>query len=495
LLSSVAMAAYRPGFHIKKDGGWQSMKVISLRSQYARRYGILAAVMLTNIMAPIDASIVNVTLPTIAAYFDARLSVAQWVPMIYLLVISSLLLFYGRLGDILGYRRIYLTGLASFVIASALCGLSYLLPTIYWLVAFRAIQGLAAGMLMAVSMAIITASFPATELGKGLGIYAISIAVGLAIGPSLGGFITNAWGWPFVFMINIPIGIAGFFWARSILPGLKGQPGKIDIGGALTSCISLSSLLLFVNYSQQGGFSIATGSMLGVAILAALSFVWIERRTDQPMLNLDLFRNLTFSFANVSALLNFMSQFVLVFLTPFYLQRLLHYAPNTVGLTMTAFPLAVMSIAPFSGSLSDRIGTGILACLGAAISAFALFLMSQLSSSATSIDIVWRLAVFGLGAGVFQSPNNSAVMGSAPRPQLGMASGILATVRNVGMVFGIATGGAVLYALVSPVILQQPSLVGKEAAEFLFGLRHAYLAGAILAGAAAATSLFRVRHE
>ncbi|HEX9949683.1 MAG TPA: MFS transporter, partial [Thermodesulfobacteriota bacterium] len=362
------------------------MKGTSLRSRYANRYAILAAVMLTNIMGPIDASIVNVTLPTIAEYFGAGLSAAQWVPMTYLLVISSLLLFYGRLGDILGYRRVYLTGLASFVIASALCGVSYFLPTIHWLVAFRAVQGLAAGMMMAVSLAIITASFPPAELGKSLGIYAISIAVGLAIGPSVGGFITYAWGWPFVFMINIPLGLAGFFWARRILPALKGQPGKIDIGGALTSFISLSSLLLFVNYWQQGGFSIVAGMMLGAAMLAALGFWWIERRVDQPMLNLDLFRNLTFSFANMSALLNFMSQFVLVFLTPFYLQRILHYAPNTVGLTMTAFPLAAMMVAPFSGSLSDRIGTGILACLGAAISAFALFLMGQLSSSATSID-------------------------------------------------------------------------------------------------------------
>ena len=464
-------------------------------TRYADRYSILAAVMLTNSMGPIDASIVNVSLPTIAEYFGARLSAAQWIPMTYLLVISSLLLFYGRLGDILGYRKVYLTGLVSFVVASALCGLSYFFPTIYWLIAFRAIQGLAAGMLMAVSMAIITASFPPEELGRGLGIYAISISVGLAIGPSLGGFITYAWGWPFVFMINIPLGLAGFFWVRRILPVLKGQPGKIDIGGALTSCISLSSLLLFVNYAQHGGLSMTADVMLAVALLAAIGFLWIERRTDQPMLNLDLFRNLTFSFANASALLNFMSQFVLVFLTPFYLQRILHDTPNTVGLTMTAFPLAAMVVAPFSGALSDRIGTGILACLGAAISAFALFLMSHVPLFAASRDVAWRLAIFGLGAGVFQSPNNRAVMGSAPRPHLGMASGILATVRNVGMVFGIAAAGVVLYALVSPGILQQPSLRGTEATEFLFGLRHAYLVGAILAAAAVATSLFRVRHE
>jgi EmrB/QacA subfamily drug resistance transporter len=446
-------------------------------------------------MGPIDASIVNVTLPTIAQYFNVELSTAQWVPMIYLLTISTLLLFYGRLGDILGYKRIYLIGLASFTGTSALCGLSYFLPAIHWLIAFRAIQGLAAGMMMAVPFAIITASFPAQERGRALGINAISISAGLAIGPSLGGFVTHSLGWPFVFMINIPIGLAGFFWAHHILPELKGQPGKIDIGGAVTSFISLFSFLLFVNYLQGSGLNFASSIMLSIAVLVGLSFLWIEKRTDSPILRLELFRNLTFSFANISALLNFMSQYVMVFLTPFYLQRVLHYAPNNVGLVMTAFPLAVMVVAPFSGAISDRVGTRGPACLGTALCALALFLMSQLPASVNSQDVAWRLALFGLGTGIFQSPNNSAVMGSSPRPQLGIASGVLAAVRNVGMVLGIATGGAVLYALVSPSVLQQPILVGEQAAEFLLGLRYAYIAGAILAGVAALTSLIRVQRS
>lgn len=462
--------------------------------QYSRRYFILVAIMLSTIMGPIDASSVNIILPTIAEHFGVELSVAQWVPMTYLLVISSLLLFYGRLGDILGYKRLYLTGLAGSITGSALCGLSYFLPSIHWLIAFRAVQGLAAGMVMAVPFAIITASFPPTERGRALGISAISISAGLAIGPSLGGFVTYSLGWPFVFLVNVPIGIAGFFWARHILPELKGQTGKIDISGAVTSFVSLLSLLLFVNYVQRSGLSLTTGIMLLLTVLAAISFLWIERRVETPMLNMSLFHNLTFSLANISAFLNFMSQYIIVFLTPFYLQRLLDYTPNNVGLTMTASPLAVMVVAPFSGFLSDRIGTRLLACFGAAICALALFLMSQLPPSASSLDVIWRLAIFGLGTGIFQSPNNSAVMGSAPRPQLGIASGILATVRNMGMVFGIATGGAVLYALVSPAVLQQPSLVGKEAAEFLFGLRYAYLAGAILSGMAAIASLITVRH-
>jgi len=458
--------------------------------RYARRYSVLAAIMLGSIMGPIDASIVNVVLPTIAQSFKVDISTAQWVPMIYLLTISSLLLFYGRLGDILGYKKVYLSGLAGFVIASSLCGLS---PAIHWLIMFRALQGLAAGMMMGVPYAIITASFPPTERGKALGINAISISAGLAIGPSLGGFVTSLLGWRFVFLINIPIGIAGWLWVRHVVPELKGQPGKIDIPGVATAFIALFSILLLANRFQSLGPSYATGTMLLVAVLAGMGFVWIESRVAQPMLDLSLFRNLTFSLANVSALLNFMSQYVMVFLTPFYLQRVLHYAPNNVGLIMTSFPLAVMAVAPFSGSLSDRMGTRTLACLGAGTCALSLFLMSQLPVSASSADVVWRLALFGLGTGIFQSPNNSAVMGSAPRPHLGTASGILATMRNVGMVLGIATGGAVLYAFAPSYILQKATLESLEAAAFLSGLKYAYIAGAILTGIAAFTSLVRSR--
>jgi len=458
---------------------------------YARRYRILAAIMLGGIMGPIDASIVNVTLPTIAQHYGAELSTAQWVPMVYLLVISSLLLLFGRLGDIIGYKKVYLAGLGGFTLASAMCSATYFMPTIHWLIAFRAVQGLTASMLMAVQIAVITASFPSTERGKALGINAISISAGLAIGPSLGGFLTHSFGWPSVFLVNVPIGIVGLLWAHHILPELKGRSGAVDWLGATASFVSLLSFLLFVNSVQRSGFEPAALAMLLVAVVAAALFLRTERRAPSPLVDLGLFRQRTFVFANASALLNFMAQYVMVFLTPFYLQRLLHCAPNDVGLIMTACPLAIMAVAPFSGSLSDRVGTRTLACAGAAICAIALLLMSLLPISATPWDIAWRLALFGIGTGIFQSPNNSAVMGSAPRPQLGTASGILATVRNVGMVLGIATGGAVLYALVPADVLQAPSLTDEAADRFLYGLRYAYLAGAILTAIAAGTSLIR----
>ncbi len=459
-------------------------------AHYSRRYWILAAVMLGNIMGPIDASIVNVVLPTITQSFSVDISTAQWVPMIYLLTISSLLLFYGRLGDILGYKAVYLWGLGGFLLASALCGLS---PTVRWLIGFRAMQGLAAGVMMAVPYAIITASFPPTQRGKALGLNAISVSAGLAIGPSLGGLITFLLGWRFAFFINVPIGIAGVLWARRVLPELKGRPGRIDAMGAIAAFVSLSSLLLFINRAQRAGLDVSTAPALGLSLLAGAGFLWIERRVKQPMVDLSLFRSATFSCANLSALLNFAAQYVMVFLTPFYLQRILHHSPKQVGLIMTAFPLAVMTVAPLSGSVSDRIGTRAPAFVGATACAAALLLMGRLSATAGAWDVAWRLALFGLGTGVFQSPNNSAVMGSVPRPYLGVASGILATMRCVGMVLGVATGGAVLYALVASGILAQATLEASGVAAFLVGLRYAYLAGGLATAVAAATSLVRTK--
>ncbi|MBN1454679.1 MAG: MFS transporter [Methanomicrobia archaeon] len=452
-----------------------------------KKWLILAAVMLGGIMGPIDASVVNVVLPTITDFFHAELSTAQWIPMVYLLMISSLLLTYGRLGDILGYRTIYLSGLAGFVFSSALCGFS---RNIEMLIICRALQGITAGMMMAVSYAIVVAAFPAYERGKALGVNATSIAVGLAIGPTLGGFVATYLGWRFIFYINIPIGIAGLLLAARVLPGPLIAEGRgkqrIDVVGAGTAFIALFSFLFAVNRWQT--MEMHTRMPLLVVIIAALSlFLYTERHVLQPMVDLSLFKIKTFSFANLSSMLNFMSQYVLVFLTPFYLQRILQYTPDQIGLVMVASPLVILIVAPFSGALSDRIGTRVLSASGAGICALALFLMAQIGVT-HALDVAWRIALFGLGTGLFQSPNNSAVMGSTPKQYLGVGSGILATMRNVGMVLGIAAGGAVIaYRL--------PFYALYADNAFLCALHDAYIAGALFTGIAAFTSLIRYKKE
>jgi MFS family permease len=225
-------------------------------------------------------------------------------------------------------------------------------------------------------------------------------------------------------------------------------------------------------------------------------FFWIERTSEQPMLNLTLFANRMFSFASLSALLSFMALYALVFLTPFYLVYVLHYGILKVGLVMAASPVVTLIIAPLSGAASDRIGTRVFAVSGMCIAAAGLFLFSSLQESATVFDVIWRLAVNGLGIGMFQSPNNSTVMGNVSPWQLGIASGILAAMRNVGMVLGIAVAGAILYGLAPVSVSANPeSFSPADIHEFMYGLHWAYISGAALAATAALTSLLAIRRR
>jgi EmrB/QacA subfamily drug resistance transporter len=456
---------------------------------------VLSAVMLGSFMGPLDGSIVNTVLPNIAEYFKTDISIVQWVPTIYLLTISCLILLYGRLGDMIGYKRVYLYGLAGFVTASILCGAS---QSIWMLIAFRSIQGLAAGMMMAVGYAIVTSVFPPAERGKAMGIYAISIAAALGLGPMFGGLIAKYLSWRYVFYVNVPIGIAALIWGARIIPRGSTKPDqRLDWRGALTAFIFLATLLLFANRGEDWGWtSPASLVLVGIAVVFGAVFVWIERTSPQPMLNLSLFKSRTFSFASMSAMLNFMALYAVIFLTPFYLTIILHYDILKVGLVIAASPFATLAVAPLSGILSDRIGTRGLAFSGMAISAVGLYLLSGLNASSSASQVIWHLVVVGVGIGLFQSPNNSAVMGSVPPWFFGIASGILAAVRNVGMVIGIAVAGAVLYNIApSSALLSPGQFTPADAAEFLMGLHWAYITGAILAGTGAVTSLLAIQRK
>ena len=444
--------------------------------------------MLGTFMAPVDASIVNTVLPSITSDFKTDMSIAQWVPTVYLLTVSCLILLYGRLGDMVGYKKVFLTGLVGFIAASLLCGFA---QSIWMLIGFRALQGLAAGMLMSVGYAIITSAFPPFERGKAMGTYAIAIAAGLGLGPTLGGLITHYLSWHYVFFINVPIGIAGVIWGYRVIPLSATRPGqRLDVVGALAALIFLGSLLL---YADQGGawgwISPASGVLLGIMALSGAFFLWTERTSPQPMLDLALFNNRRFSFGSLSALLSYMALYAVVFLTPFYLTFVLHFSILKVGLAMIASPVATMFVAPLSGTMSDRIGTRVFAVLGMCVAAVGLFFMSGLNASDEVWDVVWRLAIVGLGVGMFQSPNNSAVMGSVPPWHLGIASGVISAMRNVGMVLGIAVAGAVLYRFAPVAASAHPgSFSPAETQDFVAGLHWAFISGMALAATAAVTS-------
>ena len=376
--------------------------------------------------------------------------------MAYLLASGSLVLVFGRLGDLRGHRNVFLSGLLAFVGASLLCAAA---PTISALVAFRALQGVAAAALSSVPLAILTATFPPAERGKAIGFFAASISVGLAVGPSLGGFLAATFGWRAAFLVNLPFGLAAWAFARRVLPDVPRRPGRLDLPGAATALGALASFLLFVNRAQLEGLSARTAPLLVAAILCGALFVRLERRAAEPMVALSIFGNRRVAFGASAAVLNFMAQYVVVFLTPFLLSRLLGAGPGRVGLVLTAFPLAVLCVAPFAGALSDRVGSALPAAAGALGSPppRARFL-ATMPAGAGEGAVAWRLALFGVGTGLFQSPNNSAVMGSAPRPHLGVVGSLLGTSRTLGMVLGVAAAGAVLYAFVPASALRDGGL-------------------------------------
>lgn len=423
------------------DAG-QTTQGVDRESEY-RKWFVLIAIGIGTFMSALDGSIVNTILPIVRDTFKESIALSEWVVLIYLLVVSGLLLTFGRLGDLRGNRPVYLTGFFIFVIASALCGLS---PSLGWLIAFRGLQAIGAAMLFSSSPAILTRSFPPTQRGQALGLQALMTYLGLTVGPALGGWLTQSFSWRAVFYINVPVGLLALTLCWIYVPR-KHEPRaeRFDVAGAVLFFAGLVSLLLALNNGQEWGWT--TWPVLGlfaVAIALLGAFIVVERRVQAPMLDLTLFSSPVFSAATISAVLNYVALYMILFLLPFYLLQGRSLTPSQAGLILTAQPIAMAIAAPLSGTFSDRIGTRWPAMVGMVVLAGGLVGLSQITATTPLEWIAAGMAVCGLGTGMFASPNNSALMGAAPRHRQGIASGILATARNVGMVLGIGIAGAIL---------------------------------------------------
>jgi EmrB/QacA subfamily drug resistance transporter len=448
------------------------------------RWGVLLTIGLGTFMSALDGSVVNIILPVVRQQFSASVAAVEWVITIYLLVISGLLLSVGRLGDLHGHRSIYAAGFLVFLLGSALCGLS---PSVGFLIAARGGQAIGAAMLMANAPAILTKSFPAEMRGRALGLQATMTYLGLTVGPSIGGWLANALGWRWVFYINLPVGTAALLLALRFVPRDGGRSARqaFDLRGAVTFALGLVSLLLALNQGESWGWSspLTLGFVAGAAVLL-LAFLRIERSEPEPMLDLSLFRQRTFSAAAGSAMLNYISLYTMLFLLPFYLLNARGLSTAQAGLLLTAQPLTMAVVAPLSGALSDRIGTRVPSMVGMGLLAVGLWLLSGLAVATPSWVFVFELGLVGLGIGVFVSPNNSALMGAAPHHRQGIAAGTLALARNVGMVLGVAFAGAIY-----TIVLGQS--VATEAGAILDGVRIAYLSAAAIALAGVGVAALR----
>jgi EmrB/QacA subfamily drug resistance transporter len=408
---------------------------------YSRKWYVMAAVAMGVFLATIDGSIVNVALPTLVRAFGTEFAIVQWVVLAYLLTVTTLMLSVGRLGDMIGKKPLYAAGFVVFTLGSVLCGLA---PSVYWLIGFRVLQAVGAAMLMALGMAIVTEAFPPSERGRALGISGTMVSIGIVVGPVLGGLLIGALSWHWIFFVNLPVGIVGTWMVIRFVPALKPAGGqRFDLAGALTLFLCLMALLMALTLGQRKGFTDILVLALLAASLAFLAlFITIERRIQYPMIDLGLFRDRLFNINLVTGFVVFVCMSGTIILMPFYLENVLGYAPRSVGLLLAIVPIAVGITAPISGALSDRLGTRPITVAGLLILLLGFSAVSTLSAGTTALGYVLRFLPIGIGIGVFQSPNNSAVMGAVPRTRLGIASGLLSVTRTLGQTTGIAALGA-----------------------------------------------------
>jgi DHA2 family multidrug resistance protein-like MFS transporter len=392
-------------------------------------------------MAVLDGSIANVALPTIAKDLGASAATSVWIVNAYQLTITVLVLPLAALGDRLGYRRIYIPGLALFTLGSVGCALAHSLTA---LIAARVFQGVGAAAIMSMNAALVRATYPASMLGRGIGYNALVLSISAAAGPTLAAIILSVGSWPWLFLINLPIGIAAIIVGARALPRLRGSGHALDWIAALLSAAMMGCTVFgaetFARESAGLGIAlIATGIASGVVLVRR------EWGDLAPLFPVDLLRIRIFSMSIATSTVSFAAQMLAFVTLPFLFQSVMGRSAFETGLLMTPWPLALGVVAPLAGRLADRVRAGLLGGVGLAIFAFGLFMLSRLGTQPGTFDIVWRMAVCGIGFGLFQSPNNRTIVSSAPRSRTGAAGGMLATARLLGQTSGAVAVGVAFH--------------------------------------------------
>ncbi|WP_133966653.1 MFS transporter [Eubacterium limosum] len=453
------------------------------------KWSILFTVLIMTFMVTLDGSIVNVALPVMSGELNASMGDIEWVASIYLVVTCATILIFGRLGDMIGKVRIFQIGVILFTIGSLLCSISGTLPL---LIGARVVQGLGSAAALANNQGIITESFPPDERGKALGFVSTFVALGSMTGPTLGGMILTVLPWTYIFLINIPVGVLSFLIGLRTLPNKKpAKPGRLDAKGSVL--LLLSILLLFGSFTLlQNGVSlpIIIGIIAGAVFLVL--FIMVEKRMDDPLVPIGIFKNKMFSLNLFTMLTAFIAIGANNIIMPFYLQDARQFSPGMAGLLMTVIPLITAVMGPISGTMSDHIGSELPTMIGLIFTTVGLALMTMLGIDTTIAVIILFLAVIAVGSALFQSPNNSLVMGSVSRDELGLVGSLAGLVRNMGMSVGITAGTSLLYSRMSDMAgYRVTNYIPGQPDVFLYGLRAVYIMLAVVVFVGALLTVIR----
>ena len=454
-----------------------------IRTGPSYRWWVFATIAIGTFVSVVDSGSVLIALPEIAGYFHADLPTVQWVVVGNALAISVLILPMGRLGDIVGRKWVYVGGLVIFVAASALAGIAVNLP---WVITAKVFQGAGSAMIQGNGMATVIAAFSGRERGKALGTHMSVVGSGAIAGPAVGGLLVAAFGWRSVFFVNVPIGILTILISCYVLQQQRGSSatsdgagGSFDWLGAALSGLTLLGFLLVVGNGYRLGWSspaVVLGTAATVAALA--TFIWWELRTPYPMLDLRLFRRKLVAIGIAASWLSFLGSQATRFMVPFYMQRLLEMSPRDVGLLMIPPAVCMVLLGPVSGRLSDRFGWRLLTLMGLGCSATGAFLLSgNLNESSSVVFIVLMLMLQSCGMALFNTPNNSSVLGAVDRMQYGVVASLTQLVRNSANVTSIAIATTIVVVTMATYGVE-PSLdaVSPSVADaFVAGLKWAFL--------------------
>lgn len=457
-----------------------------------KKWTIFIIIISATFMSSLDGSIVNVALPKMSDALGVTSSKIQWVVTSYLIVISAVILIFGRLGDMFGKTTVFKIGLLLFTIGSFLCGIT---SSFSILILARVVQAIGAAGTMANNQGIVTEVFPESERGKALGLIGTAVALGSIVGPGLGGFIVGSFHWKFIFLINVPIGVIALFYAFKLLPkSNRVSSGKIDIIGATLFIFTIIPLFISLNEGINLGFT-SPVILLGFAssLICFVTFIVLEKKIKSPLIQLDLFKNKLFSISIFCGFVSFVAIFCHNIILPFYLQDLMGFSPQKAGMILMAYPLILIVVAPLSGSLSDKIGSEILTFIGLVVGSIGLFLMSTLNGNSKVIIMIIAIGIMSVGMGIFQSPNNSLIMSTVPKNKLGIAGSINGLVRNVGMSTGIALATTLLYTKMSSKIgFRVTDFVPGRNDAFIYGMKWVYIVASSICMIGAILTFYRM---
>ena len=438
---------------------------------------ILMNVCVGQFIVGLDQRALLVALPTLSHIFNTSLTTIQWVLLIYDLLLIGTVITLGRLGDLFGRRRFYAGGFLVFVLSSALCGIAQSASQI---ILFRGLQAIGGAMISANGRAVASIALPPGQRGKAMGIASMAFHIGFLTGPTLGGFLIDTVGWRWIFYLNLPVGIWGAYLAWKLLEESKEDVKgiSVDFPGAILLMMTCSLFIYAMNQLPHVGWRDPTVlKMMSLFLVSLVLFVFVELRARTPILSFSLFRNRLFTASILSLFFITSTQSAISFLMPFYLQNILHFSPSQMGWIMIAGSVIIVMVAPIAGWMSDRLGSRLLCTVGSGLIVIAQFFIASLGLDSSIPRIILPLMLSGLGWAIFNSPNQSAILGSVPRDKVGSASGMNTTAARTGGAMGVAVSATLFtYALtaagLSSIQIESPQSWGAAPEIFVRSFNH-----------------------